>query len=66
MIALGTVLGAHAQLHTEAVEYKDGDTVLEGYLAYDNSTVKGKRPHVLHDKTAAGVSETTDYMRLRT
>lgn len=30
----------------EAVEYKDGDTVLEGYLAYDDA-VEGKRPGVL-------------------
>ena len=37
---------AFAQLHTEAVEYKDGDTVLEGYLAYEEST-KDIRPGVL-------------------
>ena len=27
------------------VEYKEGDTVLEGYLAYDDA-IKGKRPGV--------------------
>jgi dienelactone hydrolase len=37
---------ARAALHTEAVEYKDGDKVLEGYLAYDDAT-KDKRPGVL-------------------
>jgi len=47
LATLGCVLTARAQLHTENVEYKDGDTVLEGYLAYDDSTVKGKRPGVL-------------------
>ena len=41
---------AQAQLHTETVEYKQDDTTLEGYLAYDE-TVKGTRPGVLvvHD-----------------
>ncbi|HZV35447.1 MAG TPA: dienelactone hydrolase family protein [Verrucomicrobiae bacterium] len=47
MVTLGCVLAARAQLHTEAVEYKDGDTVLEGYLAYDESAGKAKRPGVL-------------------
>jgi dienelactone hydrolase len=46
-VTLGCVLAARAQLHTEAVEYKDGDTVLEGYLAYDESAGKEKRPGVL-------------------
>lgn len=35
-----------AELYTEKVEYKHGDAVLEGYLAYDSS-IKGKRPGVL-------------------
>jgi dienelactone hydrolase len=41
---------AQAQLHTEMIEYKQGDTTLEGYLAYDEA-VKGTRPGVLvvHD-----------------
>jgi dienelactone hydrolase len=41
---------AQAQLHAETVEYKQDDTTLEGYLAYDE-TVKGARPGVLvvHD-----------------
>jgi dienelactone hydrolase len=37
---------AKAILHTETVAYKHGDTVLEGYLAYDDA-VQGKRPGVL-------------------
>jgi dienelactone hydrolase len=37
---------AGAAVHTEVVTYKHGDTVLEGYLAYDDSQA-GKRPGVL-------------------
>ena len=33
-------------LHTENVTYRDGETVLEGYLVYDR-TIEGKRPGVL-------------------
>lgn len=39
-------VNAGAELHTETVEYKHGDTVLVGYLAYD-SAIEGKRPGVL-------------------
>jgi dienelactone hydrolase len=39
-------LNVHAEMVSEWVEYKQGDTVLEGYLAYDNS-ISGKRPGVL-------------------
>ena len=41
--AAGTAL---AKIKTETVQYKEGNTVLEGYLAYDDS-VPGKRPGVL-------------------
>lgn len=37
---------AQARLVTKTVEYRQGDTVLEGYLAYDDAVVK-KRPGVL-------------------
>jgi dienelactone hydrolase len=37
---------ARAAVHTQVIEYKHGDVVLEGYLAYDDS-VTGKRPGVL-------------------
>ena len=40
-IALATILifcaASHAELRTEVIEYKDGDTILEGYLAYDDA-----------------------------
>lgn len=37
---------ASAAIKTEVVEYKEGDTVLSGYLAYDDA-LKGPRPGVL-------------------
>jgi dienelactone hydrolase len=41
---------AHAELQKKNIEYKDGDTTLEGYLVYDDA-LEGKRPAVLvvHD-----------------
>ncbi len=38
--------GAQAEIRTERIEYRHGDAVLAGYLAYDNA-VTGKRPGVL-------------------
>lgn len=38
--------GVRAAVQTKAVEYKDGDVVLEGFLAWDDA-VKGKAPGVL-------------------
>ena len=46
LLTVGCALAAAAQIHTETIEYRDGDTVLEGYLAYDAS-IQGKRPGVL-------------------
>jgi dienelactone hydrolase len=57
---------AQAEVKTETVEYKDGDTVLEGYLAYpaslsdyaeaSDAAAVGKRPGVLivHEWTGLG------------
>jgi dienelactone hydrolase len=46
---------ARAAIKTQTVEYKDGNTVLEGYLAYDDA-LKGKLPAVLivHEWTGVG------------
>lgn len=46
---------AEAAIKTETIEYKDGDTALEGYLAYDDA-IKEKRPAVLvvHEWTGIG------------
>jgi dienelactone hydrolase len=37
---------AHAEIKTQEIEYKQGDTTLLGFLAYDDAA-KGKRPGVL-------------------
>ena len=46
---------AYAQIRGEVIEYKQGDAVLEGYIAYDDA-FKGQRPGVLivHDWLGAG------------
>jgi dienelactone hydrolase len=49
LAALSLVLGAaaaRAEVKTQEMEYKQGDTTLQGFLAYDDA-VKGKRPGVL-------------------
>ena len=47
MLALALAGGrAEAKVHSKLVEYKQGDTTLEGYLAWDDAA-KGKRPGVL-------------------
>jgi len=46
---------AQAEVRTRTVEYKHGNTVLEGYLAYDDE-IKGQRPGVMvvHEWTGVG------------
>jgi dienelactone hydrolase len=61
ILVLAGALGARAQLHTESIEYKQGGTVLEGWLAYDAS-IKGKRPGVLIVHQWKGL---TDYEKKR-
>jgi dienelactone hydrolase len=46
LLLMTTLLASRAAIHTETVEYKQGDTTLEGYLAYDDA-ISGKRPGVL-------------------
>jgi dienelactone hydrolase len=53
---------ANAEIKTQVIEYKQGDTVLEGYLAYDDA-VQGKRPGVLVVQTWTGIG---DFIRKRT
>jgi dienelactone hydrolase len=45
-IVLSFALVARAEIKTQTVEYKDGDTTLKGFLAYDDA-LKDKRPGVL-------------------
>jgi dienelactone hydrolase len=52
---------AHGAVQTKIVEYKQGDTVLDGYLAWDDG-IPGRRPGVLiaHEWTGLG-----DYVQMR-
>ncbi|MBI5632271.1 MAG: dienelactone hydrolase family protein [Nitrospirae bacterium] len=52
------VSSAYAKIQSKAVEYKDGDAVLEGYLVYDDA-IKGKAPGVLivHEWMGLGAYE---------
>src|ERR1039457_4254985 len=54
----GTV---HAAIHTETVEYKQGDATLEGFVAYDDA-IKSPRPGVLIVHQWMGL---TDYEKHR-
>jgi dienelactone hydrolase len=61
LVGLVSVFMAKGQVHTESVAYKQGDTTLEGWLAYDGSK-KGKRPGVLIVHQWKGL---TDYEKKR-
>src|SRR5688572_23665455 len=52
---------ARGEIKTQTLEYKDGDTALRGYLAYDDA-VEGKRPGVLVVPEWWGVN---DYVKSR-
>jgi len=60
LISLEAV-NAQAVLRTEVIEYKHGDVVLEGYLAYDD-VAKGKRPGVIVAHEYWGLNA---YVRMR-
>jgi dienelactone hydrolase len=45
---------AEAKIVTKTIEYKSGDTVLEGYLAYDSSKKKAPGVMIVHDWTGVG------------
>jgi dienelactone hydrolase len=49
---------AAAQLKTQTVDYKEADTALEGYLAYDGN-ITGKRPGILLVHRRDGMSDFT-------
>jgi dienelactone hydrolase len=49
---------ARAEIHTEYVDYQHGDTILSGYLAYDDS-IEGRRPGVLLVHHRDGLDEET-------
>ena len=54
-------LNAMAQIHSENIQYKDGDVILEGYIAYDES-FKDKRPGVIVVHEWTGIN---DYTKMR-
>jgi dienelactone hydrolase len=56
-----SILTSRATIHTETVEYKQGDATLEGFLAYDDS-ISGERPGVLVVHQWFGL---TDYEKMR-
>src|SRR5690349_20561342 len=49
-------IGFAADIRTGSIEYKQGDTVLEGFFAYDAS-LSGKRPSVLIGHQWKGLSD---------
>ena len=55
LLSAAVVFSAQAEIKTKIVEYKQGDAVLEGYLAYDDA-VTSARPGVLviHDWMGVG------------
>ncbi len=62
VMVLGFASAARAQVQSKMIEYRDGDTLLEGYHAYDDSIIKGKRPAVLIVHQWMGL---TDYEKKR-
>ncbi len=56
LIGLGCTLAVRAEIHTELLQYKQGDATLEGYLAYDTA-LAGKRPGVLVVHQWKGLTE---------
>ncbi len=60
-VALAFQAGAaQAEIKTQWVDYKQGDTALQGYLVYDDS-LTGKRPAVLLAHDRSGMSEVTTH-----
>src|ERR1700722_5898696 len=54
-LVLTISLNAHGEIKTRVIEYKEGDTTLEGYLAYDTAG-PAKKPGILivHDWRGLG------------
>src|SRR5277367_2383411 len=61
LMALACAVSVQAKIVTKTIEYKQGDTTLEGFLAYDDS-ISGKRPGVLVVHQWLGL---TDYEKRR-
>jgi dienelactone hydrolase len=61
ILILFCVMKLQGAIHTEIIEYKQGDATLEGYLVYDDS-ISGQRPGVLVVHQWLGL---TDYEKRR-
>ncbi len=61
LLAAASALGSRAAIHTESVEYKQGDATLEGFAAYDDA-FHGQRPGILVVHQWMGL---TDYEKKR-
>ena len=61
ILGVACAISAQAKIVTQTVEYQQGDTTLEGYLAFDDS-ITGKRPGVLVVHQWMGL---TDYEKHR-
>jgi len=61
ILVLFSALETHATIQTQTVDYQQGGTTLEGFLAYDD-TISGKRPGVLIVHQWMGL---TDYEKMR-
>jgi dienelactone hydrolase len=61
ILVLFCVMQTRGAIHTQTVEYKQGDATLEGYLVYDDA-IQGKRPGVLVVHQWMGL---TDYEKHR-
>jgi dienelactone hydrolase len=61
LLALSCAMTVRAAIHTETIEYKQGDATLEGFVAYDDA-IHGKRPGVLVVHQWMGL---TDYEKHR-
>ena len=46
LAAMGVAFGASAAIQEEAVTYKDGDTVMKGFIVYDDASA-AKRPGII-------------------
>jgi dienelactone hydrolase len=55
---------ARAEIRTQRVDYKVGDTVFEGFLAYDDAS-KEKRPGILIAHNKRGISEHTEGIAIK-
>lgn len=62
ILVLSMAVGMQAKIITKTVDYKQGDAILEGYLAYDDS-IQGQRPGVLVVHEWMGLN---DYAKMRT